>query len=54
MNRVAIKRASRLLIVRISPMRALIVKVLIGIAIAAIIVVFALFIVIFGHSAMPV
>jgi hypothetical protein len=35
-------------------MRPLIIKVLIGIAVAAIIVVFALFIVIFGHSARPV
>jgi hypothetical protein len=35
-------------------MRPLIIKVLVGIAVAAIIVVFALFIVIFGHSATPV
>jgi hypothetical protein len=34
--------------------RPLIIKVVVGIALAAIIVTFALFIVIFGHSAMPV
>ena len=35
-------------------MRVLIIKVLIGIAIGAIILVFALFVVLFGHSATPV
>jgi hypothetical protein len=35
-------------------MRALIIKVLIGIALGAIIAVFALLVVLFGHSAMPV
>jgi hypothetical protein len=35
-------------------MRPLIIKVLVGVAIAAIIVVFALFIVLFGSSARPV